>query len=326
MNMSFYLIIRGPLGSGKSTISEKLTQELNAKRFAVDDVLEEHNLIEDKEDGYISQKSFKKVNEIVETEARATLEKGTSVIFDGNFYWQSAIEDLISRLPYPHEVFTLHAPLEVCIERDSKRTPSHGEDATTVVFNKTMSFEYGVPIDATKSVEESVAEIKSKMSIELGIKTIKLASERIITLNDYPLYDTTAFKNYVDKSRRGESLPFIPVIQKETVKKYFKGALLEEFEFFEHKHPQVGYFMLDGSHRTTALTFTNRPIAAVVYTNDTDIVSAKNLIPSGQILGSGTLSHSFSENCEILNHHFTEKPYFMTVKEKTDKMIAEGFL
>lgn len=161
--MSFYLIIRGPLGSGKSTISGKLAQELRAKRFAVDDILEEHKLTEDREDGYISQKSFKKVNEIIENEARIALEKEIPVIFDGNFYWQSAILDLITRPPYPHEVFTLHAPLEVCIERDNKRDPPHGEDAATVVFNKVMSFEYGVPIDATKPVGESVAEMKNKL-------------------------------------------------------------------------------------------------------------------------------------------------------------------
>jgi len=163
--MSFYLIIRGPLGSGKSTISKKLAEELGTKYFAVDDVLEQHQLTGDKEEGYISQKSFKKVNEIIEPEARQVLEAGGVVIFDGNFYWQSAIEDLIAHLPYSHEVFTLHLPLEVCIERDSKRTPPHGEGAATVVYNKTMSFEYGVPIDATKSIEASIVEIKRKLPL-----------------------------------------------------------------------------------------------------------------------------------------------------------------
>ncbi len=162
--MSYYIIIRGPLGCGKSTIAEKVSLEINAQRFEVDKVLDEHNLTEDKEEGYISQKSFKRVNELIVPKAKEYLDNGTPVIFDGNFYWQSQIEDLISRLNYPHHVFTLKASLEVCIERDSKRTPPHGVGAATVVYNKTNSFDYGTIIDVTKPIEESVNEIMEQLS------------------------------------------------------------------------------------------------------------------------------------------------------------------
>ena len=64
MNKSFYVIIRSPLGCGKSTISKKLAKDIGAEYFAVDRVLDEFNLTKDKEDGYISQKSFFKANEI----------------------------------------------------------------------------------------------------------------------------------------------------------------------------------------------------------------------------------------------------------------------
>ena len=159
--MSYYVIIRGPLGCGKSTIAERLSKTLNAKYFAVDRVLDEYDLTEDKEEGYISQKSFKKVNEIIAPKAKKILEKGAPVIFDGNFYWKSQIDDLIDRLDFSHYVFTLKAPLVVCLERDSNRKKTHGKDAVQVVYAKTTGFDYGTVIDVTKSSNKCVEEILS---------------------------------------------------------------------------------------------------------------------------------------------------------------------
>ena len=130
----YYIIIRGPLGCGKSTIAEKLSKILNAKYFAVDRILDKHDLTKDKEAGYISQKSFIKANKIIAQEAKRILDSGKSVVFDGNFYWKSQIEDLIKRLDFQHHIFTLKAPLEVCIERDRQRRKTHGEDAARVVI------------------------------------------------------------------------------------------------------------------------------------------------------------------------------------------------
>ena len=159
--MSFYVIIRGPLGCGKSTISERLSKILNAKYFAVDRVLEEHDLENDWEAGYISQKSFKRANEIIAPQAQKILDSGKPVVFDGNFYWKSQVEDLISRLDFPHYVFTLKAPLEVCIDRDSKRNKTHGEMAAKVVHKKSTEFDYGTLIDVTKPLQNCINEIIS---------------------------------------------------------------------------------------------------------------------------------------------------------------------
>ena len=100
--MEYYIIIRGPLGCGKSTISKALAKRLKAEHFAVDRILDEFNLTKDKEKGYISQKSFFKANEIIAERAKKILDDGRSVVFDGNFYWKSQIDDLISRLDYTH--------------------------------------------------------------------------------------------------------------------------------------------------------------------------------------------------------------------------------
>lgn len=159
--MSYYVIIRGPLGCGKTTIARRLAKTIDAKYFAVDRVLDEYNLTKDKEESYISQKSFIKANKIVAPKAKKVLDRGVPVIFDGNFYWKSQIDDLINKLDFPHYVFTLKVPLEVCIERDKNRNKIHGEDAARAVYKKSTEFDYGTVINITKSVEESVEEILS---------------------------------------------------------------------------------------------------------------------------------------------------------------------
>lgn len=162
--MAYYIIIRGPLGCGKSTVSKELAKELNAEHISVDRVLDEYNLTKNREDGYISQKSFFKANEITAPKAKHILEKGRPIIFDGNFYWKSQIDDLISRLNYPHYVFTLKAPVETCISRDEERRKTHGEDAARAVYKKSTSFKYGIPIETKgKSVVETLTMIRRKL-------------------------------------------------------------------------------------------------------------------------------------------------------------------
>ena len=116
-------------------------------------------MTDDKEDGYISQKSFLKANEIILPDVKRSLKEGKSVIIDGNFYWKSQIEDLIKKLNYTHYVFTLKVPLEVCIKRDQERSKTHGSDAALVVYNKSTEFDFGNIIDATMPMSEVVDEI-----------------------------------------------------------------------------------------------------------------------------------------------------------------------
>ena len=95
--MSYYIILRGPLGSGKTTIAKQLAQQLQARHFAVDDMLERSKIPITHEDGYISQETFLRVNNWMIAEAETLLDDGTPIIFDGNFYWKSQIDDLIER-------------------------------------------------------------------------------------------------------------------------------------------------------------------------------------------------------------------------------------
>ncbi len=157
--MNYFIIIRGPLGSGKTTIAKKLSEILKGKYFAVDRILDKYNLTKDKEDGYISQKSFLKVNEVLIPKAKKFLDKNIPTIFDGNFYWKSQIEDLIKKMNTIHFVFTLTAPLEICIKRDKERNKTHGDDATKAVYKKSTEFDFGIVIDVTKSENDAVEKI-----------------------------------------------------------------------------------------------------------------------------------------------------------------------
>src|SRR3989344_6503960 len=157
--MVYYVIIRGPLGCGKSTIAKELSKILKAKYYAVDRVLDEHDLTKELEDGYISQKSFIKANKIIVPESKRILNSGKPVVFDGNFYWKSEIDDLIKRLKFSYYIFTLKVPLRTCIERDKKRNKTHGKDATRAVYKKSTQFRYGTIIDATKPINESIKNI-----------------------------------------------------------------------------------------------------------------------------------------------------------------------
>jgi hypothetical protein len=155
------------------------------------------------------------------------------------------------------------------------------------------------------------------------MKKLNLKPDQIITLNDYPVHSPKVLTEYYSKCKLGESFPLVPVIRKTFVRKFLGEILVKELEKFEEDHEDAEYFMLDGSHRTTALNLGNCEIKATEYENDEDILDAKKLVKTGEVLQNGTLEKSFEENCEGLKDLFSAKPYFMTVEEKTQKMIEE---
>lgn len=157
--MSYYVLVRGPLGVGKTTVSQKLALELRAQYISIDRVLDEHDLWYD---GRLSE--FLRVNVIVARQATTRLKQRTPVVLDGNFYWKTQIKDLERRLPYPHFVFTLKAPLNVCIERDARRAEPHGVRAAREVYTKSTRVVCGVEVDATQPLERIVQEMVRSVS------------------------------------------------------------------------------------------------------------------------------------------------------------------
>ena len=158
----FFVIIRGPLGAGKISVSLKLAEVLGAAYVSIDEILEKNNL-EEWGRTCITLRSFIKANEPATNRAIKHLLKGKSVIFDGNFYYKTQVSDLIKRLSsFKAFVFTLSVPLEVCIQRDAHRNVVFGERAVRLVHKKSAEFQLGVEIDATVDsgrVIDSIIEI-----------------------------------------------------------------------------------------------------------------------------------------------------------------------
>jgi tRNA uridine 5-carbamoylmethylation protein Kti12 len=160
--MSYYIIIRGPLGSGKSTIANKLAEILDADNFNMDEVLEKNGLDKVPPDApCIPPQNFIKANEIILPDAKETIESGKIVIFDACFYHKKVIDHLINNLSFPHFVFTLKLPLELCIKRDGERIKSYGKDAATAVYSLVTQFDYGNNIDASGTMEDTLRDILS---------------------------------------------------------------------------------------------------------------------------------------------------------------------
>ncbi len=161
--MSYYIIIRGPLGIGKSTIAKKLAERLNGEHIPIDKVLEKHDLDKvDKDVECIPAENFIKANGIILPKAREKLGKGKILVFDACFYHKEPPEHILNRLSdYRHYIFTLKAPLKVCIERDSKRKKTHGKDAAKAVHKLVSRFDYGMIINTEgKTADETAKEIQ----------------------------------------------------------------------------------------------------------------------------------------------------------------------
>ncbi len=158
--MSYYIIIRGPAGVGKTTISELLADKVYANVAHFDALMDKLGLDYIQGEKWIPLHKFLKADATTVPEFKKELLNGKNIIFDGNFYHEEQVEDIISKLDFPHLVFTLKADLKDCIERDTTRKNGLGEQATTDVFNLVSAFDYGIRIDTrNKKPEEIVSEI-----------------------------------------------------------------------------------------------------------------------------------------------------------------------
>lgn len=160
--MTYYLIIRGPLGCGKSTIAKQLCKKINAKYISMDEIVDNNRIIKKPDkNGMIDVRNFLQANKILLPTAIKYLEKNNVVIIDGCFYHKKQIIDLMNKLnPYKLYIFDLIAPLEVCIERDKNRNNCFGKDAAKAVYNAVSKFSMGTRIDTTKKIPtETIKEI-----------------------------------------------------------------------------------------------------------------------------------------------------------------------
>lgn len=164
MTTTSVIIIRGPLGSGKTTIAIELAHMLGAEHIAIDDVLSENGLDHvAPNDPHIPLANFLRANVLVVSIAQAALQRGKSVIVDGNFYLREALDDLLAHLPPPQFVFTLRVPVATCIARDAERGATHSPDAARAVHALTTRFDAGTIVENVGDVQLAIATIQARL-------------------------------------------------------------------------------------------------------------------------------------------------------------------
>ena len=152
---AYYVIVRGPLGAGKTTVARALAEAIRGRVVSIDEILETLEW-----DGG-SERLFLRANDRAAAEARDAAAAGRPVVFDGNFYWRRVIDDLARRLGWPHVVVTLRVPRSICVVRDRDRPHSYGATAVRDVYARVARVRAGIPIDATGSVAQTVDRIRA---------------------------------------------------------------------------------------------------------------------------------------------------------------------
>jgi predicted kinase len=159
------MIIRGPLGVGKTAVAGRLAKLLGAEHISMDSVLEKHGLDKVAEgEECIPAGNFIKADDIIFPKVKEMLGQGKTVIFDGCFYHKEHIAHITKSLAYPGVVFTLKASLETCIDRDSKRAKPYGKDAAGAVHHLVSRFDSGTIIQTEgKTIGQVLDEIRSHL-------------------------------------------------------------------------------------------------------------------------------------------------------------------
>lgn len=157
--MKKVIVIRGPLGVGKSTVSKVLAEKLGCQYISLDKIIDDNHL--SVEEG-ISVENFLKANNILVDIIKKT---DKDCIVDGCFYYREQIDDLKDKLSNV-VFFSLISSVEKCIERDAQRVKIYGEDAAKFVHMVTTKIKVGHEIDNTSlSVDETANLIVNILNI-----------------------------------------------------------------------------------------------------------------------------------------------------------------
>ncbi len=157
------------------------------------------------------------------------------------------------------------------------------------------------------------------------MKLKTLSPNQIITLNDFPVHNEQILKIFfrIYQKGCGKIMPPCPVLHKSFVS--FSGSLQRVFEEFSGRNPQAEYFLLDGSHKTTAAALNGSKINVMIFETDKDIKEARSMVEAGELF-SLAVENTINESILDLMKHFSKNPYFETVQDKTVRMIAEKII
>ena len=165
--MSYFIIIRGPAGIGKTTISKEIAKLLNGYLISFDNILKKHGLDFVSGDPLcVSEHNMLEANKRIIPTAQEKLESEQIVIFEGNFYHKTQIDDLITQLQFPYMVYNLKADLDECIARNKMRNNPLSEQSVGDVFKLVSRFDYGDIIYVNGlGLHECVQQIRERIEL-----------------------------------------------------------------------------------------------------------------------------------------------------------------
>lgn len=152
-----------------------------------------------------------------------------------------------------------------------------------------------------------------------------LQPEAVITTRDFPVYNTEVLERYfaIYKNGRVNSLPPVPIMHVDRVTTYFNEPEISVLNEFLTQNPKTEYFLLNGSHRTTAATLTGNGVNGLLLEKVPDIEDLRTTTLKGNAY-EHRLKNTIEENIMGLVNHFIGTEAFQTVRQKTDRMVEEG--
>ncbi|MEI7718318.1 MAG: hypothetical protein WCI72_00495 [archaeon] len=152
------VIIRGPVGVGKTAISNILTKKINAKYFSLDKLLKKEKLDRfDPKEGCVPAANFLMLQEQILPEIQKHLER-QDVIVSGSFYHGSQLEFFQKNIHSNMLLITMKATLETCIKRNSKEEIRLGENMVRAIYNLVSRFDVGTIIDVEEKPKYQIVD------------------------------------------------------------------------------------------------------------------------------------------------------------------------
>lgn len=149
--MSYCIIIRGPAGVGKTTISKELSNCIGADYISFDEIMNLNKLDTIVGDG-IPSENFVKANEIVID----MIKDKTKVVFDGCFYRKEQIDHLLKNIKSEVIIFTLDATLDECLKRNKYRTNALSDENIKQVYLLVAEIKIGISINTFGKTSKQV--------------------------------------------------------------------------------------------------------------------------------------------------------------------------
>jgi len=162
------------------------------------------------------------------------------------------------------------------------------------------------------------------------MKIKKIKPSEIMTTKDFPVHNLDILKIYFKICKEGvqDVFPPTPVIPFSVglplLKENSKEAKMYNKRIKEYlkNNGNLKYLMVDGSHKTTALTLAHKKIHVMILETDSDIKEVKDLIKAGEIFGIYKIG-GIKEELSVLAKHFKNAKFFESVKDKTIRMVRE---